>query len=341
MKKLLICIMLGSLYTAAGLCKELKVLQLNIWQETTMVKGGFDGLIGEIISLSPDIILLSEVRNYKGIQFVPRLRKALQAQGKTYYGESTSGIDVAVLSKYKILEQERNSPDAPDAGSVLKARIDVDGHEVVVYSAHLDYTHYACYLPRSYDGVTWKKMSSPITDATVIEKANSESLRDEAIRHVIADARKEKDNIVILGGDFNEPSHLDWGEKEKNLRDHRGTVVKWDCSMLLKKAGFKDCYRTKYPNAVTHPGFTYPANNEDVSIDRLDWAPEADGRDRIDFIYYLPRKGLKLKNVSITGPQGTILRNQRVDEKTEDNIIPPHGIWPSDHKGVLATFSIR
>ena len=48
------------------------------------------------------------------------------------------------------------------AGSVLKARIRINGRDVVVYSAHLDYTHYACYLPRGYSGVTWKNLHAPV-----------------------------------------------------------------------------------------------------------------------------------------------------------------------------------
>lgn len=199
MKKIILCMMLGLLHTAAGHGKGLKVFQINIWQETTMVKGGFDGLVNQIVNLDPDIVMLCEVRNFENVPFVPKLVKALRNKGKTYYGKHTPKVDVAVLSKYKILEQRRNCPNASDAGSVLKARIDVDGREVVVYSAHLDYTHYACYLPRGYDGVTWKNLPTPITDKTTIEKMNNESMRDEAIRHVTEDAMKEHGNIILLG----------------------------------------------------------------------------------------------------------------------------------------------
>ena len=320
-----------------GFGKELKVFQINIWQETTMVKGGFDGLVNEIIRLDPDIILLSEVRNYKGVQFVPRLRDTLRAKGVAYYGE-TSKLDVGILSKYEIMEQ---GPNDEETSSVLKARINVEGRTVIVYSAHLDYTHYACYLPRAYDGVTWKKLENPVTDSKIIEKANNESLRDEAICHVIADARKEEGNIVLLGGDFNEPSHLDWGENVKHLWDHRGAVVNWDCSVLLQKAGFKDSFRVKYPNPLSHPGFTYPADNPDASLEHLDWVPQADGRDRIDYIYYKPMKGLKLKDVVIVGPAGTVVRNQRTPADTKDKFIEPSGVWPTDHKGVLAVFNLK
>ena len=147
--------------TLYGKSKELTVLQMNIWQEGTMVDGGFDAIADEVSRLSPDIVLFSEVRNYHGKQFIPRILQALKDRGVNYYGE-TSTLDVGILSKYKIQEQRPNYPLKHDAGSVLKARIEIEGQTIVVYSAHLDYTHYACYLPRGYSGVTWKKLDAPV-----------------------------------------------------------------------------------------------------------------------------------------------------------------------------------
>lgn len=116
---------------------------------------GFEAIADEVARLEPDIVLFSEVRNYHGKQFISRILQALEERGKKYYGEN-SKLDVGILSKYKIEEQAPNCPLEDDAGSVLKARIRINGRDVVVYSAHLDYTHYACYLPRGYSGVTWK-----------------------------------------------------------------------------------------------------------------------------------------------------------------------------------------
>lgn len=121
----------------------------------------------------------------------------------------------------------------------------MNGKQVVAYTGHLDYTHYACYLPRGYSGVTWKKLEAPITDKAEIEKANKESLRDESIRLVIEDAKKSDADFVILGGDFNEPSHLDWTEETKGLWDHNGAIVDWDCSKLL--------YRSRLPRCLSRP----------------------------------------------------------------------------------------
>lgn len=325
-------------FICAGCTKEtheLSILHLNIWMEGTVVENGFEAVVDEVVRIDPDIVMFSEASNKDSILFVPRILEALHEKGKVYYGQSSS-LDVALLSKYPILEQTEN---IPQKDRILRTRLDVEGKQVVAYTGHLDYTHYACYLPRGYSGVTWKKLATPVTNTVEIEKANNESLRDESIRLVIEDAKNQNADFVILGGDFNEPSHLDWTEKTKELWDHNGTVVHWDCSKLLYEAGFRDAYRVKYPNPITHPGFTFPSDNPDMPVERLTWAPEADERDRIDFIYYIPAAGWKVKDAVIVGPKSSIVRSQRVDEKSQDSFSIPTGVWPTDHKGVLINFS--
>mgnify|MGYP003661883958 CR=1 FL=1 len=115
----------------------------------------------------------------------------------------------------------------------------------------------------------------------------------------------------------------------------------WNNTIKLEKAGFLDAYRIKYPNPITHPGFTYPANNELVPINKLAWSPDADDRDRIDFIFYYSDSRLELIDAKIVGPKGDIVRNKRVFEKTEDVIMEPQGVWPTDHKAVLASFVLK
>ena len=66
---------------AYGKGSELKVLQMNIWQEGTMVKGGFEAIADEVARLEPDIVLFSEVRNYHGKQFISRILQALEERG--------------------------------------------------------------------------------------------------------------------------------------------------------------------------------------------------------------------------------------------------------------------
>lgn len=340
MKRFLFCILLVlSALKGYGAKTCLSVFQINIWNDAAMVPGGFDGLADEIARLRPDIVLLCEIRN-NGSSFITRMQQALQER-KANYENGLSEGNVGILSKYAMERDSLRGSDPATDGAALKVRIRVGGTETVVYSAHLDYTHYACYLPRGYDGVSWEKLEAPVTDAESIEKMNDESLRDEAIGRIIEDAEHEKGHFLILGGDFNEPSRSDWDERTRHMRDHRGATVNWICSALLDEAGFKDSYRTRYPDPITHPGFTYGIDNPDVSLDKLDWVPEADGRDRIDFIYYRPVSGVKLKDAMVVGPTGYIVRGRRIEERTRDKIVAPSGKWPSDHNGVLAVFTLR
>mgnify|MGYP002604076701 FL=1 len=75
-----------------------------------------------------------------------------------------------------------------------------------------------------------------------------------------------------------------------------------------------------------------------MPVERLTWAPEADERDRIDFIYYIPSASWEVKEAVVVGPKSTIVRNKRVEEDSQDIFSTPTGIWPTDHKGVLIKF---
>ena len=145
-----------------------------------------------------------------------------------------------------------------------------------------------------------------------------------------------------MGGDFNEPSHLDWQDNTKNLFDHNGAIIHWDCSMMLCQAGFKDAYREKYPDPVLYPGFTFPAGNrvaEKAKLEKLAWAPDVDERDRIDFIYYYPQQNLMLEDCILVGPSETVWKGKIEKSNSKDVFLTPTCVWPTDHKGNLATFT--
>lgn len=324
--------------------RQLRVFQLNIWHDATAVPGAFEALVDEIDRLDADLVALCEASNKNG-STAERLAEALNARGKRQWyaaaGHYTGvqSTDVCVLSRHPI-EQTTGLARIP-GGVDMKVRIDVEGHSVLLYPAHLDYTHYACYLPRGYDGATWQRLAAPCADSAAVMRMNRRSTRDEAVAHFIEEAAGERADLVLLAGDFNEPSHLDWTAATADLWDHRGCVIPWDCSTALYRAGFRDVYRELHPDPTTHPGFTYPSDNPDKEPESLTWAPEADERDRIDFIYYLPGGAFAPVRVEIVGPASSIVRSRRTPETGEDRFIEPLGTWPTDHKGILATFELR
>ncbi len=316
--------------------KEITLLQFNIWQEGTMIEGGFASIVNHIARLQPDFVTFSEVRNYHNTDFIARLINALSEAGVTYYGERS--VSTGIISKYPVLKQEVVYPLQNDRGSVLKACFLVEGRDVVVYSAHLDWLNCSSYLPRGYGSSDWKKLPQPVTDIDSLLADNRASFRDDEIRALLSDAQKEQDKVVLIGGDFNEPSHLDWQADTKNIRDHCDVIIEWDCSVLLYSNGFVDAFREKYPNAVEYPGFTFAADNPAAKLDQLVWSPDADDRERIDFIYYRSDNMIALKDIRIVGPSGSILRGEGAPDTGKDTFIEPIGVWPTDHKALLATF---
>ena len=326
-----------SLSVRAG--EKFTVLQWNIWQEGTVVPGGYDAIVNEIVRLKPDFVTFSEVRNYNHTRFCDRIVASLKKKGETYY--SFYSDDTGLLSRNPISDSTVVYPLNDDHGTVHRMLTDIHGHKIAVYTAHLDYLSDAYYNVRGYDGSTWKEIPKPESVAEVLA-VNDASFRDDAIKRFIEAARKDVEDgvLVVLGGDFNEPSHLDWIRETKDLYDHNGMIIPWTVPLLLDNAGFVDAYRAKYPDVLDYPGFTFPADNPLIEVNRLTWAPKSDERDRIDYVFYYPDRRLKLKDAVIFGPKGSIVKSERIVETSKDRFIEPLGAWPTDHKGVLVTFEL-
>ena len=336
---LIILCMLTPYYATAQKQSEFTVLQWNIWQEGTMIEGGYEAIVNEIIRLKPDFVAFSEVRNYNNTRFCDRITKSLQEKGETYY--SFYSYDSGLLSRHPITDSLTVFPEKNDHGSIYKLKSRIGNVNVAVYTAHLDYQNDAYYNVRGYDGTTWKEIPTPKRVSEILQ-INDASMRDDAIQAFIKEAEKDiaEGNVVIIGGDFNEPSHLDWIHSTKDLYEHNGFIVPWTVTLMLDNAGFIDTYRTLYPDVVKYPGFTFPIDNPLVPIDKLTWAPKSDERDRIDYIFYYPHPKVQLKKAILYGPKGSIAYNKRVPNQGKDKFILPKGIWPTDHKGLLVTFKL-
>ena len=187
-KHLIIILISLILLSCSSKGDTLSVMQFNIWQEGTSVENGFEGIVDNIINVNPDMVTFSEVRNYNNTDFIGRLVDALSQKGYFYNGRSSTST--GLISKYPITEQTVIYPLKNDAGSITKASIDVNGKTVALYSAHLDYRHYACYLPRGYDGSTWEKMEAPITDVDSILSQNRKSFRQRQLMLLLKNQKR-------------------------------------------------------------------------------------------------------------------------------------------------------
>ena len=128
--------------------KEFTVLQWNIWQEGTVIPGGYNAIVNEIARLRPDFVTLSEVRNYENTNFTARLVQSLKEKGETYYSFYT--YDTGLLSRYPITDSLTVFPEKNDHGSIYRLTADMNGQKIAVYTAHLDYLDDAYYNVRGY-----------------------------------------------------------------------------------------------------------------------------------------------------------------------------------------------
>jgi endonuclease/exonuclease/phosphatase family metal-dependent hydrolase len=318
---------------------SLKVMQFNVWQEGTSVPNGMVYIRDVINSVNPDIVCFSEVRNYTG-DWTTKIVNDLAAVGKTYYRGYVTGSDVSIISKFPI------SLSGPIlAGAVVVYNVNVNGTIVVVCPSHLDYTYYATYLPRGYacggsdKYAEWNALNpfAPEISLTAISSQNLCSKRDEQIAAFISYIQTETRPVLLLG-DFNEPSHLDWTSRQANLYDHNGVVFQWNTTLSLINNGFTDAYRQVYPDEVLNPGISWPAVATGVGT--TSWTPLSDERDRIDYIFY-KGEGVTATAAAIVGPVGSYAYNVITTSGNGNDIFEASTLpWPSDHKAVVATISI-
>lgn len=213
--------------------------------------------------------------------------------------------DRAILSRYAIVGMTPNNH-----GAILQLD---SGQRVVLFNLHLYYKPYQPYqlVGIPYEGPLIKTEEEAISEAIKARGGDVESaLKDLA-------AVKDLGLPMILTGDFNEPSFLDWTAEAAKAGRHP-IKVEWPSSKALADAGFKDASRTIYPDEMKHPGFTW---TPDTSPD-----DPKDHHDRIDFIMF-QGNGIDVKAVDIVGE----------NDKNASIVVTP---YPSDHRGVMGTFGI-
>lgn len=156
----------------------------------------------------------------------------------------------------------------------------------------------------------------PLTDAQVkakmpVEEMEAQELptRYRELNEILKGMKPmfdQKDVPVIVSGDFNSGSHLDWTDEARHLFE--GYAMRWPTSVLMQEKGFKDSYRELHPDPVKDPCLTWS------TMSKLDI------QYRIDFIYY---QGKKIKAVT-------------------SEMIDKHPVrFPSDHAAMITTFKFK
>jgi len=249
-----------------------------------------------------DIVGIQETKSPKG----DTLEDLAMLLGWNHDGGKGSNI----LTRYEIVESLSNG---------VKVKLD-SGQEAYIFNLHLPSHPYQPYQLLDIRP-KWHKHRNNIefikTESKAIEWA--QKARGEVIAELLKQiySLPDKEALVFVVGDFNEPSHLDWTEAAAKSGRHPIKVA-YPTSSSMVEAGFADAYRTLYPDEMKNPGFTWsPKYKPDAPTTH---------HDRIDFVYF-KGKGVKATDAKIIGE----------NKANADIVVAP---YPSDHRAVVATFTL-
>jgi hypothetical protein len=222
-----------------------------------------------------------------------RLPEIARKTGYPYYN-----VGLQILSKYPIHE--------PSGANGLYSLIEVQpGFVVAMFNTHLDYVDYG---PKLLD------QGMPVDEVIASENA----VRTASMEILTPDMEDltSQGYPTFLTGDFNQPSHLDYGEDTVGTRKGIDEPVPWPVSELLYGIDMRDVFREMHPDPLENPGLTH---------DNPGFAKEGGG-DRIDFLY--------------AGGPVTTKKVWLVGEKGGPNVDKGFEPWTSDHRAVLGSFEV-
>ncbi|MET7392216.1 endonuclease/exonuclease/phosphatase family protein [Dactylosporangium sp. NPDC005572] len=277
---------------AASATTRLRVMTLNIFyggDDLDLSTGDFcaepDGCPGTLRELER---LIRDARaDVVGVQEPERNVERIAAD-LGWYGSNRAHV----MSRFPLID--------PPGSNGLYVFVQVaPGRVVAVANAHLPSDPYGPYLVR--DGGT---------RAEVLDL--EQQVRVPAVRDLVRvlPALARQGIPVLLTGDFNSPSHLDWTPAVAKVRPEVRYPVRWPASAALAGAGLVDTFREAHPDPVRDPGFTWtpgsPESDPHEVHDRIDWVLRA-------------------------GPSRTI---------ASEVVAAGRSPYPTDHRGVVSTVEV-
>lgn len=237
-----------------------------------------------------DAVAIAEAQTDAGVDSAARIAAALG-----WHHVALPANTSAVISRWPLRVVDAGS------GAVLVTPPTGVSPPFVLISAHFDDFPYQPFqaggIPYCYD-----YCQRGLSSGTALARAADEA-RGRQVALVAAAARRyARRGPVVVAGDFNEPSHLDWTPRAA-AAGLCPVAVAFPASRQLHAAGLVDAFRRVHPDPVAAPGHTWPAHD-----------PGYPHRpDRIDFVYV--RAG---------------------DRVAACEVVPADEGGPSDHRLVVA-----
>ena len=273
-------------YQAPEMEEQLKIMAWNIWGGGRQFgkEVGLQRVIETIKRSQADIVGIIETYGSGAI--------IADSLGYYYYLISSN---LSILSRYPITETIKAFKPFNFGGVKLQVAAD---KQMIYFNTWLHY------LPDFTSNLREGKM----TDKELAK--DEENTRLAEIRQIlkeIAPYLADAEQIpVVMGGDFNTNSHLDWTKRTSDI--HLGYVVKWPVTLAMENAGFSDTFREVYADPLVTPGYSYWPYSRKIDNERY-------FKSRIDYIF---TRSSRLHTISA-------------------EIVDYHSVmWPSDHAAAIA-----
>lgn len=269
----------------------LKVLQWNIWHGGRHVGNDGQSRIIDLLKASnADIITMQE--GYGGQQ---RFKDSLGYQMKT----PSLNDNLVLFSRYPqtAIPTEKTFNSNP-------AKIQLpNGRQILVNACWLRYAYrpeYSCNYPNAgHDPRIW------IAEDSTLALVDMQHILEKDTKPYLTD----KDMPVIIGGDFNSCSHLDWTAAAAPIHFGYGPVP-FPTTIYMQNEGYKDSFREINPDEVSRPEGTFAVIYGQLQVSR------------IDFLFY---KGKGIRAIA----SKIVKTTPEIDD-----------VWASDHAAVLTTFEV-
>jgi endonuclease/exonuclease/phosphatase family metal-dependent hydrolase len=282
------------------------VLAWNIWHganNENLKEDGRPHAIEIIKELSPDIVLMVETYG-SGKMIADSLGYNFHLIAPEDTPEDAKNINLSIMSKFPF----GNRFD-------FYRHFNIGGIEIMLN----DTTHINAFS-------IWLNYQPWVDDPTTLNKTPEELIEweksgtrlaelDTILKGLKPFIEKSKQFPLIVGGDFNIWSDLDWQEDTRLI--HNDLVVDWWTTSTMAEKGFIDSYREVHPNTNEYPGITW------------DMADKKDEH-RIDFIFYQGDKLEAVESIIIKEPFN---KDVIINDKSF--------MYPSDHGLVYTTFRIN
>jgi exonuclease III len=280
----ILLLMIGELYAA-----DISVMTWNIWhggrhgkQELGFPENDTNSIntLRVLQQHDPDILCMQET-------YCCGMNVAKNA-GYKYSVRGSSNL--SIHSKYPIIKEFKLFRAFHSHGVL----IDINGKKLLCFNIWLHY------LPNYFESII-VKTPQELVDG----EGKTRYFEIQQITKEIDSIAKQYPNVpVLIGGDFNSGSHLDWVNETKEY--HYNKVVEWPVSKHMYSNDYKDSFREVNHDLESSLQGTWGFLNDNIISDR------------IDYIYY----------------RGSIIPKSSIIVMDD----PPFGFFNSDHRAIKTNF---